>query len=203
MTNKIIRSILKIKRLEMSVEERNSGSYMIQEKLFLWICAVAAKSLKTGNDILQIASFWPMKLEPNITLLNNKLSELGNVNLSLPVTNDSNRYLEFKKWNPSIPLIEGKYGILEPDSESIITKPDIILVPTLGYSNIGDRIGYGCGYYDRKLSELIGQKYKFITIGIAWDHGLIKWPYKTSTHDIRLDAIITPKGWVKKPSEDY
>ncbi|AGF49376.1 5-formyltetrahydrofolate cyclo-ligase [Candidatus Kinetoplastidibacterium galati] len=200
MTNKKIRSVLKNKRLEMSREDRDMGSYKIQKKLFLWISNIAAKSLKIGN-IIQVTTFWPMPLEPNIIWLNNKLTELDNVKLSLPVTKDSDKYLEFKEWNRSISLIKGKYGILEPDSKYIITRPDIILVPTLGYSNTGDRIGYGSGYYDRTLSELISKKYRFVTIGIAWDHGLIEGPYKAASHDIKLDAIITPRGWVKNPPE--
>ncbi|AGF48649.1 5,10-methenyltetrahydrofolate synthetase [Candidatus Kinetoplastibacterium oncopeltii TCC290E] len=202
MTNKKIRSILKIKRLEMSAEERDIDSDSIQKQLFHWIKNITANSLKTENS-LQIATFWPMKLEPNIIWLNNKLSELENVNLSLPVTKDSDRYLEFREWDPSVQLIKGKYGILEPYSKSVITKPNIIFVPTLGYSNVGDRIGYGSGYYDRTLAELINQNYKFITIGIAWDQGLITESYKAAQHDIRLNAIVTPSGWINKSYKEY
>lgn len=202
MTTREIRSIIKNKRLEMSTQDRSNGSYLIQKKLFPWLKDISIKYLRIGRPI-QIATFWPMPLEPNITCLNQKLSELGNVNLSLPVTNDSDKYLEFKEWNTNILLVKGKYGILEPNSQSIIARPDIVLVPTLGYSNTGDRIGYGSGYYDRTLSELINQKYRFITIGIAWDQGLIQEPYKAAEHDIRLDAIISPKGWVKGPPAYY
>ncbi|AFZ83283.1 5-formyltetrahydrofolate cycloligase [Candidatus Kinetoplastibacterium blastocrithidii TCC012E] len=198
MTNKRIRLLLKNKRLEMSIKDRDSGSYLIEKQLYFWIKNTAAEEYEAGN-IIQIATFWPMPLEPKIVSLNHRLSKLDNVKLSLPVTNDLDKYIEFKEWNPSIAMIRGRYGILEPSSSSIVAQPHIILVPTLGYSNNGDRIGYGSGYYDRKLSELINQKYKFITIGIAWDQGLIKEPYKAAKHDIKLDAIISPKGWVKEP----
>src|SRR3546814_17560144 len=65
---------------------------------------------------------------------------------------------------------EGAYGIQEPMGK-VAPPPDIVLVPTLGYTRQGDRIGYGKGYYDRTLAPLKAQGHSFTTIGIAWAAG--------------------------------
>lgn len=54
-------------------------------------------------------------------------------------------------------LIEGAYGILEPDaSKSIEIAPsqiDLALIPCLSANTKGQRIGYGGGFYDRYLEQ--------------------------------------------------
>jgi len=74
--------------------------------------------------------------------------------------------------------------------------PDIVLVPTLGFTRQGDRVGYGKGYYDRSLAAWKAQGHRFTSIGIAWACGdLTGIPYTPAPHDVRLDAILTEQGW--------
>ena len=71
-----------------------------------------------------------------------------------------------------------------------------MLVPTLGYTRAGDRLGYGGGYYDRTLAALKASGHDFVTIGIAWAVGdLSGTPYTPQAHDVKLDGILTDKGW--------
>jgi 5-formyltetrahydrofolate cyclo-ligase len=51
-------------------------------------------------------------------------------------------------------LVKNKYQIPEPLYGKIISsdKIDAVLVPLLAFDNIGNRIGYGAGFYDRLLS---------------------------------------------------
>jgi 5,10-methenyltetrahydrofolate synthetase len=75
-----------------------------------------------------------------------------------------------------------------------------VLVPTLGFTRQGNRVGYGKGYYDRTLAHLKAQNHPHTTIGIAWACGdLGDEAYAPAEHDIRLDAILTDKGWAVKP----
>ena len=98
-------------------------------------------------------------------------------------------------WSPEATLQPGAYGILEPVGAAA-PPPDIILVPTLGYTRQGDRIGYGKGYYDRTLAALKAQNPTCITIGIAWATGdLSGQGHVPAPHDYRLDSILTDKGW--------
>lgn len=53
-------------------------------------------------------------------------------------------------------LQQGKFGILEPDSQCTYISPeeiDLVLVPCLACDEMGNRIGYGGGYYDRYLKQ--------------------------------------------------
>jgi 5,10-methenyltetrahydrofolate synthetase len=90
---------------------------------------------------------------------------------------------------------EGAYGIKEPVGD-LAPPPDLVLVPTLGYTRKGDRVGYGKGYYDRTLAALKASGHRFTTIGIAWACGdLTGEDYTPAAHDVPLDAILTDKGW--------
>ncbi|OYV49110.1 MAG: hypothetical protein B7X10_02235 [Burkholderiales bacterium 21-58-4] len=74
--------------------------------------------------------------------------------------------------------------------------PELVLVPTLGYTRAGDRIGYGKGYYDRTLAALKARRHTYTSIGIAWSCGdLSGQAYTPAAHDVRLDAVLTDKGW--------
>jgi 5-formyltetrahydrofolate cyclo-ligase len=66
----------------------------------------------------------------------------------------------------------------------------------LGYTRQGDRVGYGKGYYDRTLAALKAQEHPHISIGIAWATGdLSNEKHSPAPHDVKLDAILTDKGW--------
>ena len=60
----------------------------------------------------------------------------------------------------------GAYGIQEPAAGDELP-PDVVLAPTLGFTQFGDRVGYGGGYYDRTLAALRDGGQPFTAIGIA------------------------------------
>jgi 5-formyltetrahydrofolate cyclo-ligase len=81
------------------------------------------------------------------------------------------------------------YGLLEPIEEKtkLINHEDIdlILVPGLGYTKEGYRIGFGGGYYDRYLKDYSGK-----TISLAFQSQIIP-SFKTEYFDIPVAKIIT------------
>jgi 5-formyltetrahydrofolate cyclo-ligase len=87
---------------------------------------------------------------------------------------------------------KGKFGIWEPEGEEQITpeKADIILVPALGYSIEGTRLGRGGGYYDRSLS---GEGMKLKTIGFTFSK-FFPVPFAPEPHDLRVGKIVTENG---------
>ena len=83
-------------------------------------------------------------------------------------------------------LEKGSFGILEPkDDWPEIKSFDIIIVPAIGLTNGGDRLGYGHGYYDKFLSD------KSVTkIALAYSKQIVKsMPH--SDHDIKMDWIVS------------
>ena len=71
--------------------------------------------------------------------------------VSLPkVVGDS---LSFRKIRGGKDLEKGEFGIMEPkDNCPEVNEIDIVLVPTVGITKSGVRLGYGHGYYDRFLA---------------------------------------------------
>ena len=191
-----IRARLKKLRTAQNPIDSNRGALLIRGRLFTWLATTRARLQAAGRSApSHIAAFWSMDHEPQLKPLLSQWVDEEGLTVSLPVVAGPNAPLEFHLWTPDTPMQPGAYGIMEPQS-AMAPLPDVILVPTLGYTRQGDRLGYGKGYYDRTLDALAKRKHPHITIGIAWACGdLSGQPYVPADHDIRLDAILTDKGW--------
>ncbi len=101
-------------------------------------------------------------------------------------------------------LIPSSYGILEPaggdfyrcQEETKSFGPDqknlpnqLMLLPGLAFDPLGNRIGYGGGYYDRYLSRF--PKDYFYRTALAYDLQILD-RIESKDYDMTADAIITP-----------
>jgi 5-formyltetrahydrofolate cyclo-ligase len=191
-----LRARLRQARAELTSDQRSQGSLLMRARLFTWL-NVAREQAKGAclPKPSRIAAFWPMADELDLLPLLSQWADADDITLCLPVVVEPNAPLEFRPWTPDTPMRVGPYGIKEPESGQALL-PDVLLVPTLGYTWQGDRLGYGGGYYNRTLASLSAQGHTFTTIGVAWDCGLLDADYQAAPHDMPLDAIITPDGWI-------
>jgi 5-formyltetrahydrofolate cyclo-ligase len=84
---------------------------------------------------------------------------------------------------------DGVLGIPSPDGTPILV-PDAVLVPPVGFSAEGWRLGYGGGYFDRTLALLSPQPLK---IAVAYE--LCRIPtIHPQPHDIVMDFVVTEAG---------
>jgi 5-formyltetrahydrofolate cyclo-ligase len=67
---------------------------------------------------------------------------------------------------------------------------DLILVPGLGFTRDGRRLGRGGGFYDRLLAA---SSFRAFTMGVGFDVQLVP-ALPVEPHDRRLDAIATESG---------
>lgn len=86
---------------------------------------------------------------------------------------------------------KNSYNIPEPiDGIEISPKKlEVVFVPLLAFDKLGNRVGYGKGFYDRFLSAC---KQETIKIGLSFfeaETALID----NSENDVRLDYCISPK----------
>lgn len=142
--------------------------------------------------LTNIAGFYPFRNEINTLPLLKKLRSLGAL-ISLPVTPLDNTHLSFRKWNIDTKLTIGKYGILEPPEHCEETTPNLLLVPLLAYDVLGNRIGYGGGFYDKTLQYLYSKNNKIISIGVAFKFQECNC-IPSEKHDIKLNAILNENG---------
>ncbi|AOX47923.1 5-formyltetrahydrofolate cyclo-ligase [Pandoraea norimbergensis] len=105
---------------------------------------------------------------------------------ALPVVTAPATPLVFHRWTPDTPMIEGRYRIPVPQDTEVLV-PDLLLVPCVGFTRDGLRLGYGGGFYDRTLHALSPRPQ---TLGIAYD-ALEIASLVAEAHDLALDAIVT------------
>ena len=86
-------------------------------------------------------------------------------------------------------IVENHMGIPEPSNaeEFDIDQIEAVMVPMLAFDQLGNRVGYGKGYYDQFLGSLKPGVKKI---------GLCLFPpvnmIEADEHDIRLDLAVTP-----------
>ena len=89
-------------------------------------------------------------------------------------------------------LEKGSFEIMEPrDSCKKAEKINCVLIPTVGVSKSGVRLGYGKGYYDRFLSSTDAVK-----ISLTYSKQIVK-SIPSDSHDIKIDWIVTEDENVK------
>jgi 5-formyltetrahydrofolate cyclo-ligase len=141
-----------------------------------------------------VAGYWAMNGEVPLHVLQMRLSAAHTWCLPCIQPDQS---LRFAPWRPGDPLVSNRFGIPEPDwaPSSQLEAGDmaVVLLPLLGYTRAGQRLGMGGGYYDRSLAFrqqapappwLVGAGYSFQQLD-----SLPEAPW-----DVRLDAVATEDG---------
>lgn len=101
--------------------------------------------------------------------------------------------LHFHPWQPGEHLESNRYGIGEPVSAGAglaAAALDLLLLPLVGFTEAGTRLGMGAGFYDRALAA--GRA--GLVVGLAFDQQqqdtLPRDPW-----DEPLDGILSESGW--------
>ena len=155
-----------------------------------WNGAITAH-LETGFALLggMVVGFcWPHKGEFDARSLVDRLRRQG-ARVVLPAVVRKREPLEFREWWPGSPMKAGVLGIPIPDGTPVLV-PDAVLVPPVGFSAQGWRLGYGGGYFDRTLAALAPQPLK---ICVAFELSRMPTIYP-QLHDIIMDFIVTEEG---------
>ena len=175
-----LRKHLLEKRDATSAELRDIASERIHENL---------KKNSSFIDAKNIACYSPIGSEVNTHDIMLNILEQGK-NLLLPRIIDDN--IQFYIVTNLEKLEKGSFEIMEPkDSCERAKKIDCVLIPTVGASKLGVRLGYGKGYYDRFLSSTDAVK-----ISVTYSKQIVK-SIPSDSHDIKIDWIVTEDGNVK------
>ena len=175
-----LRKHLLEKRDATSAELRDIASERIHENL---------KKNSSFIDAKNIACYSPIGSEVNTHDIMLNILEQGK-NLLLPRIIDDN--IQFYIVTNLEKLEKGSFEIMEPkDSCEKAKKIDCVLIPTVGASKLGVRLGYGHGYYDRFLSSTDAMK-----ISLTYSKQIVK-SIPSDSHDIKIDWIVTEDENIK------
>lgn len=93
--------------------------------------------------------------------------------------------MHYRRWDGSEPTIQDECGI--PSCAGVPVLPDVVLVPCVGFTREGFRLGYGGGYFDAFCAAHPG----VTTIGLAWSGAVAS--FGIEAHDRALTVIVTER----------
>ena len=135
--------------------------------------------------------YWPYRSEFNAVTSLAADAALTRWPLALPFTRRQPVEMHYRRWDGSTPSVRDECGI--PASDGAVVVPDVVIVPCLGYTRSGYRLGYGGGYFDRWLALHPG----VTAVGVAWSVGELGDDlFEPQAHDQTLTLIVTEHGVV-------
>jgi 5-formyltetrahydrofolate cyclo-ligase len=132
-----------------------------------------------------IGFYWPIRGEYDARKLVAALIDRG-ARAAMPVVVQKGAPLVFRDWHPGARMENGFWNIPVPADGEPVT-PATLLVPLVGFDEMGYRLGYGGGYYDRTLA---GLPTKPLAIGVGYELSHLGTIYP-QPHDIPMSAIVT------------
>lgn len=138
-----------------------------------------------------------MKHELDTEPLVAALIERG-MTIALPVVETKQAPLAFRRYRPGDDLGPGSYGELAPQETAERLTPETLVVPLLGFTRAGARLGYGGGYYDRTLEKL-RKTHKILAVGYAFGAQEVD-ALPLTPLDQPLDWIVTEREAIRARS---
>jgi 5-formyltetrahydrofolate cyclo-ligase len=143
----------------------------------------------------RLGVYWPHRSEFNAVpaiRADSTLAKLPNAAaLALPYAQRAPVRMHYRAWDGEAPPLVDECGIAA--SAGVPVVPDVVLVPCVGYTSAGFRLGYGGGYFDRWLAQ-----HRDVTaVGVAWACAQIDAEtFAAQPHDLPLSLIVTQHGAV-------
>lgn len=140
-----------------------------------------------------VAAYVSIGTEPGTGALLEGLTAAGK-RVILPALQADND-LDWGTWRGDSGLAPARMGLLEPVDRlgpDAVATADLVLVPGLAVSRLGDRLGQGGGCYDRALGRVpVGTP----VVCCVYDEE-VGLDVPTDPHDRRVTAAVTPTRWL-------
>lgn len=149
-----------------------------------------------------LAGYWASAGELPLHILQLRLP--ANWIWCLPVV-QPDRHLLFAPWRAGDDLATNQYGIPEPTlAASSCLQPDemsAVLVPLLGFTRQGRRLGMGGGYYDASFAFRKKTPAPPTLIGVGFACQELD-ALDVQAWDVDMDAIATEREWLDCPAKE-
>ena len=140
-----------------------------------------------AHPVAVLGVYWPIRHEPDLQAAYAVLAAAG-VQLALPVVMAPDAPLQFVAWTPGAPLVKDAFGVSIPAAPLVALQPQALLIPCVGFTHAGLRLGYGGGFYDRTLASPAHP----LAIGIAY--ACTRADFDAAEYDVAMDVIVTENG---------
>lgn len=135
--------------------------------------------------------YWPYRSEFNAGLALAADPAFAKLPIALPFAQRLPARLHYRAWDGQAAPALDDCGI--PCSTGAAVVPDVVLVPCVGFTATGYRLGYGGGYFDRWLA----QHPEVTSVGVAWAISAVDADaFNAQAHDQALALIVTERGVV-------
>ncbi len=165
-----------------------------------WCWASAALAQHLADVLVSLkpqclGAYWPVRSEFNPWQAWPRHPQLATLQRALPWAQREPRQMRYRVWDGNEPHVLDECGI--PSSHGAEVEPDVLLVPCVGFTRTGWRLGYGGGYFDRYLAD----HHDVFTIGVAWACcELPAGTFEPHMHDRPLNLVITQDGVLESGS---
>jgi 5-formyltetrahydrofolate cyclo-ligase len=109
-----------------------------------------------------------------------------------PLSHVHGRILAFRAITSELELEPGRLGVREPQSSSelvAVDQIDLFVVPGLGFTRDGKRLGRGGGYYDATLKSASERSRR---VGLAFSDQVVD-DLPTTEEDVMMDLVVTER----------
>lgn len=136
-----------------------------------------------------VSAYHPISAEIDTRPLIEKLRSAG-AQIALPRVEGGE--IVFRSWVKNAALEDGLFGVKQPRADAEILRPTLVLMPLLAFDRMGNRLGYGGGYFDRALSGLRASGRAF-ACALAFNGQHVD-SLPADEHDQPLDWAVTEAG---------
>ena len=175
---------LKLIAARLALPDRLERAVELQSVLRAWLA---------GRRETAIGAYWPIKGEfdplPALYRWSEGALDGAPRRIGLPVADRRSGAIHFHVWYPGCPMELDAYDIPKPkDTEPF--RPQMLIVPCLGFGPGGVRLGYGGGFFARVLGSVQPTP---ALVGVSYTHGFLPF-LRPGPDDVALDALLTEDG---------
>ena len=175
---------LKLIAARLALPDRLERSVELQSVLRAWLA---------GRRETAIGAYWPIKGEfdplPALYRWSEGALDGEPRRIGLPVADRATGAIHFHVWYPGCPMELDAYDIPKPKDTDPF-RPQLLVLPCLGFGPGGVRMGYGGGFFSRVLASVHPEP---ALVGVSYTHGFLPF-LRPGPDDVELEALLTEDG---------
>ncbi len=166
----------------MLLERRDANSHdmigIVSQKIFRKL-----GTIREFRDAQSVACYYPTGSE---ILTHDIMLDALSRGRQVCLPRIAQKEMHFRQITGMEGMERGAYDIMEPREDAPpCENPDVTIVPSVGLSRDGSRLGYGRGYYDRFLA-----KTDTVSFAVSYSRQMVK-SIPVTSDDVGMDWIVT------------